>query len=70
FIIYKTRFGLRLRSVGEHPLAADTMGIKVRWMRYQGVIISGILGGLGGAVYAQSFTLDFGHATISGQGYM
>ncbi|EAD7906212.1 ABC transporter permease [Listeria monocytogenes] len=70
FIIYKTRFGLRFRSVGEHPLAADTMGIKVRWMRYQGVIISGILGGLGGAVYAQSFTLDFGHATISGQGYM
>ncbi|WP_163652878.1 ABC transporter permease [Listeria sp. PSOL-1] len=69
-IIYKTRFGLRLRSVGEHPLAADTMGIKVRFMRYQGVIISGILGGLGGAVYAQSFTLDFSHATISGQGYM
>ena len=70
FIIFKTPFGLRLRSTGEHPMAADTMGINVTKMRYIGVIISGALGGLGGAVYAQSISSDFSHATISGQGFM
>ncbi|WP_409305964.1 ABC transporter permease [Peribacillus sp. SCS-155] len=70
FIIYKTPFGLRLRSVGEHPMAADTMGVNVTGMRYVAVMISGLLGGLGGAVYAQTVTLDFSHATITGQGFM
>ncbi|MCM3667778.1 ABC transporter permease [Mesobacillus maritimus] len=70
FIVFKTPFGLRLRSTGEHPMAADTMGINVTKMRYIGVIISGALGGLGGAVYAQSISSDFSHATISGQGFM
>lgn len=70
YIIYKTPFGLRLRSVGEHPMAADTMGINVLKMRYIGVMISGALGGLGGGVYAQSISSDFSHATISGQGFM
>ncbi len=70
YIVFKTPFGLRLRSVGEHPMAADTMGINVTKMRYLGVIISGALGGLGGAVYAQSITSNFSHATISGQGFM
>ncbi|REB09813.1 ABC transporter permease [Sporosarcina sp. BI001-red] len=70
FIIYKTPFGLRLRSVGEHPMAADTMGIKVNRIRYIAVIISGGLAGMGGAVYAQTMTNDFGHATINGQGFM
>lgn len=70
FVMYKTAFGLRLRSVGEHPMAADTMGINVYKMRYIGVIISGALAGIGGGVYAQSITSDFGHATISGQGFM
>ncbi|WP_368987131.1 ABC transporter permease [Caldifermentibacillus hisashii] len=69
-ILFKTPFGLRLRSVGEHPTAADTMGIKVNRMRYIGVMISGALGGIGGAIYAQSITLDYSHATISGQGFM
>ncbi|MDV2887839.1 ABC transporter permease, partial [Alkalihalophilus pseudofirmus] len=63
-------FGLRLRSVGEHPMAADTMGINVTKMRYLGVIISGALGGIGGAIYAQSIANNFSHATISGQGFM
>lgn len=70
FVIYKTPFGLRLRSVGEHPMAADTMGINVSRMRYIAVMISGALAGIGGAIYAQTITNDFGHATINGQGFM
>lgn len=69
-IIYKTPFGLRLRSVGEHPQAADTMGINVTKTRYIAVMISGALAGVGGAVYSQSISLDFSHSTINGQGFM
>ncbi|WP_017471944.1 ABC transporter permease [Amphibacillus jilinensis] len=70
FILYKTPFGLRLRSVGEHPMAADTNGISVTKIRYVAVIISGFLAGLGGATYALTISLNFGGATISGQGFM
>lgn len=70
FVIFKTKFGLRLRSVGENPQAADTLGINVYAMRYSGVLISGFLGGMGGAVFAQSIAGRFAATTIAGQGFI
>lgn len=70
FALYKTVFGLRLRSVGEHPGAADTVGISVTKYRYIGVLLSGALAGLGGATITLTTTSDFSHTTISGQGFI
>lgn len=69
-IIFKTKFGLRLRAVGENPQAADTLGINVYRMKYAGVLISGFLGGIGGAVLVQSVSSQFSRATITGQGFI
>lgn len=70
YVLYKTPFGLRLRAVGEHPMAADTNGINVYRMRYIAVILSGMLGGLGGSVFALTISLNFSQSTIVGQGFM
>ena len=70
WVLYKTRFGLRLRSSGENPQAADTLGINVYKMRYAGVLISGFLGGIGGAVFAEAIAGNFSVSTIAGQGFM
>lgn len=70
YVIYKTPFGLRIRAVGEHPMAADTMGVNVTRIRYLGVILSGAFAGIGGAVHAITVTNDFSHSTINGQGFM
>ncbi|GFZ84559.1 putative ABC transporter permease protein YufQ [Compostibacillus humi] len=70
FVLYKTPFGLRLRAVGEHPMAADTNGIKVAHMRYIAVILSGAFGGLGGGVFALTIVSNFSGSTIVGQGFI
>ncbi|MER2105634.1 MAG: ABC transporter permease [Solibacillus sp.] len=70
FVIYKTPFGLRLRAVGEHPMAADTMGVNVTKMRYIAVMISGALAGVGGASLAMTSSGDFSGSTVAGQGFI
>lgn len=69
FVLYRTRFGLRLRACGEHPQAADSVGINVYKMRYAGVLISGALAGLGGLVYVIPTSTNF-NATVSGYGFL
>ena len=69
FIMYKTKFGLRLRSCGEHPQAADSVGINVFKVRYAGVIISGFLAGLGGLALIITTSSVF-NATVSGYGFL
>ena len=71
-IFYKTRFGLRLRACGEHPHAADSVGINVYKMRYLGTSISGVLGGIGGFFYSVGI-MDGnvnGHTGVAGFGFL
>ncbi|MFD1775650.1 ABC transporter permease [Paenibacillus rhizophilus] len=70
YLLFKTPFGLRLRAVGEHPSAADTLGVNVNRMRYIGVMLSGMLAGIGGATITLTTTGTFAHNTISGQGFI
>lgn len=68
-VLYKTRFGLRLRACGEHPEAADSVGINVYGIRYAGVMISGVLAGIGGLVFIIPTSTNF-NATVSGYGFL
>lgn len=70
FVLYKTKWGLHIRSVGEKPAAADTMGINVTKVRYTSVIISGVLAGFGGAAMTLAIIPQFTQTAISGQGFI
>ena len=69
-ILYTTRFGLRLRSCGENPQAADSLGINVYRMRYAGTTISGALAGMGGFVYALTTTNCSANGDVAGFGFL
>lgn len=69
FVIYRTRFGLRLSAVGEHPGAADSVGINVYRMRWLGTMISGALAGIGGLVFVVSSSVTFS-GQVSGYGFL
>ena len=70
WVLYRTRFGLRLRAVGENPASVDTAGISVIRLRYAAVIITGILCGLAGAYMAAGLQAGFGKEMTAGRGYI
>lgn len=70
FLVYKTRFGLRLRAVGENPQAVDTAGISVAWLRYRAVIMAGIFCGLAGAYLSIALGAGFVRDMSAGKGYI
>lgn len=70
FVLYKTKWGLHIRAVGENPAAADTMGINVIKTKYICVIVSGILSGFGGAAMTLAIINQFTQTAISGQGFI
>jgi len=69
-LLYKTRFGLRLRACGENPQAADSLGINVYHMRYAGTTISGALAGMGGFVYALTTANCTSNGDVAGFGFL
>jgi len=70
FIMFYTRWGLRTRAVGEHPRAADTVGINVARMRYANVIIGGLIAGLGGAYFTLESVPSFEPLMTNGRGFI
>jgi simple sugar transport system permease protein len=70
WVLYRTRFGLRLRAVGENPAAVDTAGISVVGLRFAAVAITGILCGLAGAYLATALQAGFGREMTAGRGYI
>ncbi|MEV6527015.1 ABC transporter permease [Longispora sp. NPDC051575] len=70
FALFRTRWGLRTRAVGEHPTAADTVGIKVRAVRYRNVILGGLVAGLGGAALTLGSGLAFNKNMTAGKGFI
>jgi ABC-type uncharacterized transport system permease subunit len=70
WVLYRTRFGLRLRAVGENPAAVDTAGISVPWLRYRAVICTGVLSGAAGAYLALAMNAGFVKDMTAGRGYI
>ena len=70
WVLYRTRFGLRLRAVGENPAAVDTAGVSVVGLRFAAVVITGILCGLAGAYMATGLQAGFGREMTAGRGYI
>ena len=70
FVMAKTRFGLRLRAVGENPAAVDTAGVSVAGLRYAAVLIGGVLCGLGGAYLAVALSAGFIPNMTAGKGFI
>ncbi len=70
FMLFSTRWGLRVRAVGEHPKAADTVGINVFYIRYRNVILGGMLAGLGGAYFTLGSTGSFQDEMTAGRGFI
>ena len=69
-LIYKTKYGLRLRACGEHPQAADSVGINVCRMRYIGTTVSGALAGLGGYIYIATVANGTASGAVAGMGFL
>ena len=70
FMLFRSRWGLRTRAVGEHPKAADTVGIKVNPLRWRNVLLGGALAGLGGAMFTVGLGLAFSKNMVAGNGYI
>lgn len=70
FVLYRTSFGLRLRSVGEHPEAADSVGVNVFRVKYIGVLLSGLFAGFGGGAMSIAVVSRFSPTLITGQGFI
>ncbi|WP_147819446.1 ABC transporter permease [Salidesulfovibrio onnuriiensis] len=70
WMLYKTRFGLRLRAVGENPEAVDTAGVSVQWLRYRAVMIAGVLCGIAGTSLSTSLGASFIRDMTAGKGYL
>jgi general nucleoside transport system permease protein len=70
WVLYRTRFGLRLRAVGENPQAVDTAGIAVNWLRYRAVMISGVLCGVAGTYLSTAASSGFQRDMTAGKGYL
>lgn len=70
FGLYRTRWGLRVRAVGEHPMAADTVGIKVNLTRYRTILLAGAIAGMGGAYFSLVSVAGFNREMTGGAGYI